>query len=90
MRQSTLLLLGVYFLSPLYSTLTKSISDDTIVAASVWLLLAHLYMHDYFFVTSVADKLSGSLSLAAAVAAALLLASRLRLPEQVVWRQRVV
>ena len=84
LRQSALLLTGVYFLSPLYSTLTRAISDDTIVAASTWLLLAHLYMHDYFFVTSVADKLAGSLSLAAAVAAAVLLASRLAQPEKVV------
>jgi hypothetical protein len=83
-RQCTLLLLGVFFLSPLYSTLTKAISDDTIIAASVWLLLAHLYMHDYFFETSVADKLSGSLSLACAVAASLLLASRLAQPDKVV------
>lgn len=84
LRQCTLLLVGVYYLSPLYSTLTKAISDDTIVAASVWLLLAHLYLHDYFFVTSVADKLTGSLSLAAAVAASLLLASRLDHPNKVV------
>ena len=84
LRQCSLLLVGVYFLSPLYSTLTKAVSDDTIVAASVWLLLAHLYMHDYFFVTSVAAKLTGSLSLAAAVAASLLLASRLNEPDKVV------
>lgn len=83
-RQSGLLLTGVYLLSPLYGTLTASVSDDTIAAASAWLMLAHLFMHDYFFVTSVADKLSGSLSLAAAVAASLLLASRLSQPDKVV------
>jgi Phosphatidylinositol N-acetylglucosaminyltransferase len=48
-------------------------------------MLAHLYMHDYFFHVSVTDKLTGSLSLAAAVSASLLLASRLREPRQVVW-----
>jgi hypothetical protein len=47
-------------------------------------MLLHLYMHDYFFKTSVADKLSGSLSLAAAVASSLLLASRLLHPNKVV------
>lgn len=75
---------GVYLLSPLYSTLTKTISDDTIIAASTWLLLAHLYMHDYHFITSVADRVTGSLSLAAAVGASLLLASRLQQPQAVV------
>jgi phosphatidylinositol N-acetylglucosaminyltransferase subunit C len=84
LRQSTLLLVGVHFLSPLYGTLTRALSDDTIAAASAWLLLAHLYLHDYFFVMSVADKLAGSVSLAAAVAASLLLASRLARPDKVV------
>ena len=83
-RQSTLLLVGVFFLSPLYSNLTKAVSDDTIVAASTWLLLAHLYMHDYFFVKSVTDKVTGSLSLACGVAASVLLASRLARPDKVV------
>lgn len=84
LRQSSLLLIGVYCLAPLYTTLSKAVSDDTIVAASFWLLLAHLYLHDYFFVTSVADKVAGSVSLAAAVAASLLLASRLARPDKVV------
>jgi phosphatidylinositol glycan class C protein len=34
-------------LSPVYATLTASISPDTIVASSAALLLAHLYLHDY-------------------------------------------
>lgn len=84
LRQSVLLIAGVYFLSPLYSTLARAISGDTITAASTWLFLAHLYMHDYFFHISVADKLSGSLSMAAAVAGSLLLASRLGDPTKVV------
>jgi hypothetical protein len=84
LRQCALLLTGVRLLSPLYSTLTEAISDDTIVAASAWLMLLHLYMHDYFFKVSVAQKLSGSLSMAAAVAASLLLASRLSRPDKVV------
>lgn len=82
-RQSALLLTGVYLLSPLYSTLARAISDDTIVAASTWLLLAHLYMHDYHFAMSVAARLTGSLSIAAGTGAALLLASRLRHPDDV-------
>jgi hypothetical protein len=83
-RQSVLLIAGVYLLSPLYSTLAKAISDDTVMATSIWLLLTHLYMHDYFFEKSVADKLSGSLAMAAAVAASVLLASRLGEPLKVV------
>lgn len=83
-RQIALLIAGVYFLSPLYSTLARAISGDTITAAATWLFLAHLYMHDYFFHVSVADKLSGSLSMAAAVAGSLLLASRLGSPTKVV------
>jgi phosphatidylinositol N-acetylglucosaminyltransferase subunit C len=34
-------------LSPVYATLTASISPDTIVASAAALLLAHLYLHDY-------------------------------------------
>ena len=71
-------------MSPLYATLARAISGDTVTAASTWLFLAHLYMYDYFFQVSVADKLSGSLSMAAAVAGSLLLASRLGSPTKVV------
>lgn len=84
LRQSFLLIVGVYCLSPLYATLARAISGDTIAAASAWLLAVHLYIHDYFFKISVAYKLSGSLSMVAAVAASLLLASRLGSPEKVV------
>ena len=83
-RQCVLLVLGVCFLSPLYSTLTRSISDDTIVAASTWLLIAHLYLHDYHLGSNVNVRLVGSLSLAAAVSASVLLASRLSDPQDVV------
>jgi len=74
----------VYFLAPLYSTLTRTLSDDTTAAASTWLLLAHLYLHDYHLGASVNDRLVGSLSLAAAVCASVLLASRLAAPLDVV------
>jgi hypothetical protein len=89
LRQSILLIAGVYFLSPLYATLARAISGDTIVAATIWLLAVHLYMHDYFFKISVAYKLAGSLSMVAAVAASLLMASRLGSPKKVVrfWGQ---
>ena len=84
LRQSFLLIVGVYCLSPLYATLARAISGDTVAAASAWLLIVHLYIHDYFFKISVAYKLSGSLSMVAAVAASLLLASRLGSPQKVV------
>lgn len=71
-------------MSPLYATLARAISGDTIAAASAWLLAVHLFIHDYFFKISVAYKLSGSLSMVAAVAASLLLASRLGSPQKVV------
>lgn len=66
------------FLTPGAQTLTRSISSDTIVASTAYLLLLHLYLHDYNFVNSVTDTLTGSLSLGAAVFASVLLASRMR------------
>ena len=59
-------------------TLTRSISSDTIVATTAYMLLLHLYLHDYNFVNSVTDSLTGSVSLGAAVFASVLLASRMR------------
>jgi hypothetical protein len=38
---------GVYLLSPLLRTLTKTISEDSVIAMTVGLLIIHLYLHDY-------------------------------------------
>uniref|UniRef100_A0A1D2A9G7 Phosphatidylinositol N-acetylglucosaminyltransferase subunit C n=1 Tax=Auxenochlorella protothecoides TaxID=3075 RepID=A0A1D2A9G7_AUXPR len=66
-------------MSPLYSTLTLSISSDTVLACVLGLALAHLYLADYRPASSgPAASLQGSLSLAAILAAAILVASRLR------------
>ncbi|CAD7703032.1 unnamed protein product [Ostreobium quekettii] len=64
-------------MSPLLRTLTWTISTDTIISSSCLLLLVHLYLHDYNFVNSVTDKLTGSVSLGSAVFASVLIASRL-------------
>ena len=82
-RQGGLLLVGLYNMAPLYQTLTRPISSDTIVAASVVLSLVHLYLHDYAFERSITEGLAGSLSVGAAVATAVLLASRLNASDEV-------
>ncbi len=46
-RQGTLLVGGVYLLSPLIKTLAATVSADSIVALTSVLLLAHLFLHDY-------------------------------------------
>ncbi|XP_020693873.1 phosphatidylinositol N-acetylglucosaminyltransferase subunit C isoform X2 [Dendrobium catenatum] len=38
---------GLYILAPVYHTLTRSISSDSIWALSVSLLLIHLFLHDF-------------------------------------------
>ena len=76
-RQTALIVAGCFFLAPVLCTLTRNIASDTVHAWSVALLVAHLYLHDYFFVSSATDRLTGSLSLGAAVLASALLASRL-------------
>ncbi|KAF3576369.1 hypothetical protein DY000_02035281 [Brassica cretica] len=38
---------GLYVLAPVYQTLTRSISSDSIWAVTVSLLLLHLFLHDY-------------------------------------------
>lgn len=82
-------------LSPVYATLTASVSPDTVVASAAALLLAHLYLHDYApprgpspwgaagteatpreAWTRYAPSLAGSLGLACALCAAVLMASQ--------------
>ncbi|KAG6573497.1 Phosphatidylinositol N-acetylglucosaminyltransferase subunit C, partial [Cucurbita argyrosperma subsp. sororia] len=38
---------GLYVLAPIYQTLTKSISSDSIWALTVSLIILHLFLHDY-------------------------------------------
>uniref|UniRef100_A0A453P450 Phosphatidylinositol N-acetylglucosaminyltransferase subunit C n=1 Tax=Aegilops tauschii subsp. strangulata TaxID=200361 RepID=A0A453P450_AEGTS len=38
---------GLYVLAPICHTLTRSISSDSIWALAVFLLLVHLFLHDY-------------------------------------------
>lgn len=77
LRQCALLTGGVFLLSPLYRSLMRTISEDSIIALTVMLLVVHLYLHDYNFVNTVTDKLIGAVSLGAAVFASVLIASGL-------------
>lgn len=38
---------GVYLLAPLLRTLTKTVSEDSVIAMTAGLLILHLYLHDY-------------------------------------------
>ena len=76
-RQCFLLLTGLYNMSPLYQKLTLSISSDTIGASSVVLLILHLYLSNYSFKKSITETLSGAVSVGSAIAASVLLSSRL-------------
>ncbi|KAL4285477.1 hypothetical protein GQ457_16G030130 [Hibiscus cannabinus] len=38
---------GLFVLAPIYQTLTRSISSDSIWAVTISLLLLHLFLHDY-------------------------------------------
>lgn len=74
---------GLYILAPVYHTLTRSISSDSICALTVSLLIIHLFLHDYSGSTisppGVLNKptLSGNISLNASIVASVLVASRL-------------
>ena len=79
LRETGVLVTGVYVLSPLLQSLTSTVSSDSVTALVVACLLVHLLLHDYTFspAADVAATLSGSLSLGAAICASVLLASRL-------------
>ncbi|KAM7524730.1 hypothetical protein LguiA_014632 [Lonicera macranthoides] len=74
---------GLYALSPIYHTLTRSISSDTIWALTTSLVILHLFLHNYAGSTVKApgalDKptLSSNISLNSSIVASLLIASRL-------------
>ncbi|XP_052142358.1 phosphatidylinositol N-acetylglucosaminyltransferase subunit C [Oryza glaberrima] len=74
---------GLYVLAPIYQTLTRSISSDSIWALAVCLLLVHLFLHDYSGSTIRPPgalnnpKLTSNISLNASIVASVLVASRL-------------
>lgn len=74
---------GLYVLAPIYYTLTRSISSDSIWAVTVGLLLLHLFLHDYSRSTiKIAGavhnpSLTSCISLNASVVASVFVASRL-------------
>lgn len=74
---------GLYVLAPIYQTLTRSISSDSIWAVTVSLLLLHLFLHDYSGSTIRAPgalknpTLTSCISLNASVVASVFIASRL-------------
>nr|GMD16921.1 phosphatidylinositol N-acetylglucosaminyltransferase subunit C-like [Ipomoea batatas]GMD18286.1 phosphatidylinositol N-acetylglucosaminyltransferase subunit C-like [Ipomoea batatas] len=74
---------GLYMLSPIYHTLTRSISSDSIWALTASLLIIHLFLHNYSGSTVKAPgtlenpTLTSNISLNASIVASLLIASRL-------------
>jgi phosphatidylinositol glycan class C protein len=46
-RQAAILIATVVLLSPVYATLTTSISSDTTIALIIVLMIVHLYLYDY-------------------------------------------
>ncbi|KAL3522290.1 hypothetical protein ACH5RR_015124 [Cinchona calisaya] len=74
---------GLYLLSPIYHTLTRSISSDSIWALTAVLIILHLFLHNYSGSTVKAPgtlenpTLTSNISLNASIVASLLIASRL-------------
>ncbi|EXB37074.1 Putative phosphatidylinositol N-acetylglucosaminyltransferase subunit C [Morus notabilis] len=74
---------GLYILAPVYHTLTRSISSDSIWVVTVLLLLLHLFLHDYSGSTVRAPgalqnpTLTSCISLNASIVASVFIASRL-------------
>ena len=69
--------------TPVLATLTRPVSDDTILAAAVCLLLAHLACTDYGFLLGMRPTLSSPVALNAAIFASVVLASRMKDVSQV-------
>ncbi|KAM1638439.1 hypothetical protein ACFX13_008523 [Malus domestica] len=74
---------GLYLVAPIYQTLTRSISSDSVWAVTVSLLVLHLFLHDYFGSTIRTlgapnnPTLTSCISLNASVVASVFMASRL-------------
>jgi len=76
--RTTVLLLLTCLMSPIYASLTASISSDTVVACAAVLLVAHLYLFDYTKPSmGSGPTLRGSVALACALCASVLMASRM-------------
>lgn len=76
-------IIGLYALSPIYHTLTRSISSDSIWALTALLIVLHLFLHDYTGCTMRAPgcpknpTLGSNISLNISIIASVLIASRL-------------
>ncbi|KAK4754539.1 hypothetical protein SAY87_002643 [Trapa incisa] len=76
-------IMGLYILAPIYKTLTRSISSDSIYSVTVSLLIIHLFLHDYSRSAVRAPgtwknpSLTSCISLNASVVASVFVASRL-------------
>lgn len=74
---------GLYVLAPVYYTLTRSISSDSIWALTASLLIVHLFLHDYSGSTIRPPgalnnpTFTSNISLNASIVASVLIASRL-------------
>ncbi|XP_057805280.1 phosphatidylinositol N-acetylglucosaminyltransferase subunit C [Salvia miltiorrhiza] len=74
---------GLYILSPIYHTLTRSISSDSIWALTAALVILHLFLHNYSGSTVEApgalefSTFTSNISLNVSIVASLLIASRL-------------
>lgn len=80
LRKSFILAGLACLLSPVYATLTTSISPDTTIACICGLLIAHLYLYDYAKANNPWKKpsLLGSLGIACGMCASVLMATRMR------------
>jgi phosphatidylinositol glycan class C protein len=77
LRRLVLLVGWLLCLSPVFATLTRTFSDDTICALTIALFVAHLVLHDYQYVLNYSRTFRGSTSMNAAIFASVLLAARL-------------
>lgn len=74
---------GLYVLAPIYRTLTRTISSDSIWALTISLIIVHLFLHDYTGPSVKAPgtlknpSLTSNISLNASIVASVLIASRL-------------
>ena len=80
LTKSFVLTVVACLLSPVYATLTTSISPDTTIACICGLLISHLYLYDYTRVNNPWKKpsLLGSLGIACGMCASVLMATRMR------------
>ncbi len=80
LTKSFILTVLACLLSPVYATLTTSISPDTTIACICGLLVAHLYLYDYTRANDPWKKpsLLGSLGIACGMCASVLMATRMK------------